>query len=208
MTKLTGTKTIYVGVDEEITGIIDQIKSTKEQVLALVLPKRATMLQSIVNMKLLKRAADQENKKVVLITSEATLIPLAGAAGLHVAHNLQSRPFLPPAPDMSSSGVLAATPEDEDISIDPTTPIGQAAGIPDESPIEIDNTPKEAAVAAGAGAVAAKTAKKNPKLKIPNFNKFRLKLLIAGALLILRIAGSWWAFGIDPSAKVTIKGDT
>jgi hypothetical protein len=108
---------------------------------------------------------------------------------------------------MASAGVLAATPEDEDIPIDPTTPIGQAAGLTDESPIEIDNTPKQAA-AAGAAAVATKAAKKNPKLKIPNFNKFRVKLLIAGALLILLIVGLWWAFMSAPSAKVTIKGDT
>jgi hypothetical protein len=90
--------TIYVDVDDEITSIIDKVENAEHKVVALVLPKRATSLQSIVNMKLLKRSADGADKNVVLITSEHALLPLAGAAGLHVAKNLQSRPEVPDAP--------------------------------------------------------------------------------------------------------------
>lgn len=49
--------TIYIDVDDEITGIIDKVVSSKHKIVALVLPKRAAVLQSIVNMKLLKRVA-------------------------------------------------------------------------------------------------------------------------------------------------------
>jgi hypothetical protein len=87
--------TVYIDVDDEITSIIDKVVSSKERIVALVLPKRAAVLQSIVNMKLLKRAADEKKKRLVLITSETALMPLAGAAGLHVAKTLQSRPTIP-----------------------------------------------------------------------------------------------------------------
>jgi hypothetical protein len=90
--------TIYIDVDDEITTIIDKLQHTDQRIVALVLPKRASVLQSIVNMKLLKRTAEAGKKHVVLITSEAGLLPLAGAVGLHVASNLQSRPAIPPAP--------------------------------------------------------------------------------------------------------------
>ena len=70
--------TVYIDVDDEITGIIDKIENSENKVVALVLPKRAASLQSIVNMKLLKRSADTAGKNVVLITSEAALLPLAG----------------------------------------------------------------------------------------------------------------------------------
>src|SRR5947209_11713113 len=93
--------TIYVDIDDEITGIIDKLKSSDGKIVALVLPKRATVFQSIVNMKLLKRAADDSKKHLVLITAEAGLLPLAGAAGVHVAKTLTSKPEIPLAPQMS-----------------------------------------------------------------------------------------------------------
>src|SRR4051812_30157979 len=90
--------TIYIDIDDEITGIIDKLKGSGGKVVALVLPKRAAVFQSIVNMKLLKRAADSAKKNVVLITSEAGLLPLAGVAGVHVAKSLTSKPEIPAAP--------------------------------------------------------------------------------------------------------------
>src|SRR3982751_4813190 len=94
----TSKDVIYIDVDDEITSIIDKVENSPHKVVALVLPKRAASLQSIVNMKLLKRSADTADKNAVLITSEQALMPLAGAAGLHVAKNLQSAPEIPAAP--------------------------------------------------------------------------------------------------------------
>src|SRR5690554_5492853 len=91
--------TIYIGVDDEITAVIDKLQKSDSKIVALVLPKRAAALQSIVNMKLLKRTADEAGKNPVLITSEKGLLPLAGATGLHVAKNLSSKPEIPAAPD-------------------------------------------------------------------------------------------------------------
>lgn len=209
-------KTVYVDVDEEITGIIDKVRGTKESIIALVLPKRATMLQSIVNMKLLKRAADQADKKVVLITSESTLMSLAGAAGLHVAANMQSRPYLPAAPSSTGAKPDSGPIEvggDED-PIDPMTPIGSLID-PKETatkPIEIDNRPKpsEAATAAAAAASgkAAKAAKKDKSKKIPNFSKFRTLMIAGIAALILLVGFGYWALSVAPKAKVTLRTES
>src|SRR5487761_291507 len=88
---------VYIDVDDEITGVIDKVTSSSAKVVALVLPKRATVFQSIVNMKLLKKRADAAKKNIVLISSEPGLMPLAGTAGLYVASTLQSKPEIPDA---------------------------------------------------------------------------------------------------------------
>ena len=89
---------VYIDVDDEITSVIDKLQSSKHKIVALVLPKRAAMLKSVVNMKLLKRSSDESDKNIVLITSEAGLLPIAGSVGVHTAKTLQSKPTIPPAP--------------------------------------------------------------------------------------------------------------
>src|SRR3954465_8126538 len=110
-----GKDTIYVDIDDEITSIIDKVENAEQKVVALVLPKRAASLQSIVNMKLLARSAKTAGKNPVLITSEAALLPLAGAAGLHVAKNLQSKPEVPEAPSGVSAPAAADVPVAEEL---------------------------------------------------------------------------------------------
>ena len=73
---------LYVDIDDDITTVIDKVRSSDGKVVALVLPKRATVFQSVVNMKLLKRNAESAKKNVVLVTSEPGLMPLAGLVGI------------------------------------------------------------------------------------------------------------------------------
>jgi hypothetical protein len=200
--------TIYIDVDEEITGIIDKVQNSPKDIVALVLPKRASVLQSIVNMKLLKRAEAQNNKKVVLITSETRILPLAGATGLFVASNLTSKPYLPPVPKPGGAAPAPAKAEPEEVEIDPETPVSQVA--PDakfadaSDEIEIDNTPKPAEAAAAA---AAKPKKKN-KMKVPNFGRFRKKAIIIALIVLLLIFGLIWALFMAPRATVILKAQT
>src|SRR5688572_2942339 len=90
---------IYIDVDDEITAVIEKVRSSEKKIVALVLPKRAAVLQSIVNMRLLKRATTSAKKNLVLITAEHGLMPLAGAAGIHVARSLNTKPEIPEAPE-------------------------------------------------------------------------------------------------------------
>jgi predicted secreted protein len=112
--------TIYIDVDDEITTVIDKVMSSDKKLVALVLPKRASVFQSIVNMKLLKRKGDESSKNIVLVTADSSIMPLAGAVGLHVAHNLNSKPEIPSAPVIGKNMVEAS--EDEKIAnINPDT---------------------------------------------------------------------------------------
>lgn len=229
--------TIYIDIDDEITGIIDKVRSSEQRIVALVLPKRAAVLQSIVNMKLLKRTAEQAKKHVVLITSEAGLLPLAGAVGIHVAPSLQSKPSVPEAHAAVAPDTAADEDDDFDSEAFADKPVGQLAGpaafaAADEGmeTIELDNEPAAnqdtagkpfssgasptAGGTAGAGFAgvvsrSSQTAKpKNKKLKIPNFNKFRLWLVL-GILVVIGLAvfGYVAAF-VLPKATVTLVTDS
>ncbi len=197
--------TIYVDVDDEITGIIDKVQSSDKKIVALVLPKRADVLQSIVNMKLLKRTAGTTKKNVVLITSEHKVLPLAGAVGLHVAKSLQSKPYVPEPPAVIDPSAEAAVVEASDETIDPKAPVGKLAGDDDaEETIVVDND----AVETTTKDTKKSKLKKIKGFKIPNFESFRLRLfLIAGGGLLLLIFWIWAAF-MAPRAKITITTNT
>lgn len=205
--------TIYIDIDDEITSIIDKLQSSKHKIVALVLPKRATVMQSAVNMKLLKRTAEEQDKNLVLITSEASLLPLAGAVGIHVAKTLQSKPEIPPPPDINDAPetLIDQGPAEDEPDVDTSKTVGELAGTAGlaaavgkaaaEETIDIDNAPKEDKKAAKAGA-----GKKKPK--IPDFKKFRTKMmLLAGAFVLLVVL---WIFAgiVLPKATVTIVTDS
>ncbi|NCU39258.1 hypothetical protein EOL96_09650, partial [Candidatus Saccharibacteria bacterium] len=59
---------VYIDVEDDITAIIGKLKSSKHSIVALVPPKRTSVLQSAVNLRLLARSAEQHNKRLVLIT--------------------------------------------------------------------------------------------------------------------------------------------
>lgn len=202
---------IYIDVDDEITSVIDKVRRSKHKIIALVLPKRASMLKSVVNMKLLKRSSEEADKNIVLITSEAGLLPIAGAVGVHTAKTLQSKPTIPSAPlfeeiadgdnsSVSSDGQLTDAP------IDKTKPIGELAGLPDD---EVDDVIEVEDEQKGESLDKKKNSKKsNKKLKVPNFNKFRL-WLIAGSVLFIGLIVFWFfALKIWPSANIVIKTES
>lgn len=210
--------TIYIDVDDEITAIVEKVNKSSSKIIALVLPKRAVVLQSIVNMKLLKRAADDGSKRVVLITSEAGLLSLAGAVGMYVAKNLQSKPEIPAAPDGPEEldelleTEEAAASDDGDVDKDAT--VGELSDDDDD----LFESPGEAAApAAVAGAKAkskaakaskASKAKKDKKSRVPNFDKFRTKTFIGIGIVLLLIVAWYLAFVVAPRATVTITTET
>lgn len=202
--------TIYVDVDDEITTIIDKVQNSKHKIVALVLPKRASVLQSVVNMKLLKRSASTNKKNLVLITSEAGLMPLAGAVGLHVAKNLQSKPAIPKGPetsDLPDSLVEEDEIEAPEPDVDANKSIGELAGVednsmpPEDEEIEVDNTetPK---------AAKPKKAAKGKNLKVPNFERFRKWFIIGGIALVVLLVGGYFAFFQLPKANITIDSNS
>ncbi len=200
--------TIYIDIDDEITSIIDKVSSSDKKVIALVLPKRATVMQSVVNMRLLKRASDNAGKNLVLITSDPSVLPLAGVVGMYTAKTLQSRPSIPDSiqEEQEQDDVL-----EEDSDIDSDKSVGELAGaavvasaLNDEDTIEVDNDPSEQ-TSDKAKKSGKKSSKKDKKLKIPNFDSFRMKLFLGIGILLLVIVLWYVFFKVLPKATITIK---
>ncbi|MEI6237088.1 MAG: hypothetical protein WCP03_00600 [Candidatus Saccharibacteria bacterium] len=205
---------IYVDNDDEIASITDKINSSKETLVALVLPKRCTVLQSSVNMKILQRITSDAGKNVVLITSESSLLPLAGVAGLYVAKTLQSKPLVPPAPD-AEERIDTINEADDNPDLDPNKPIGELAGVAagtaavaavvdddNNKPIELGDEPSE--TDKKATDKKSKKEKKDKKLAVPNFNKFRTRMFLAIGGVILLIVLWYVGFVVMPRAKVEV----
>ncbi len=102
---------IYLDPDDDITAVINKVKASKAKIIALVPPKRANMLSSVVNLRLLKRAAESDKKKTVLITTEQVLASMAGGIGMFVAKDLNSAPQVPKIEEIElPSDVIQAEP--------------------------------------------------------------------------------------------------
>ncbi len=189
-------ETIYVDQDDEITAVISKIESSREKVVAVVLPAHSTVFTSAINMKLIKKAQDKHKKSIVLITSNVHILPVAAAAGLHTAKNLASKPTLPKVAVATANTDLPIQLDDSDASS-----VGLASAIAtdaDSDIIQLDNTVKEP---------KQKGVPFNKKLKVPNFNTFRIKVF-AGSFLLVAVIIFWiFAAFVLPKATVTIKTD-
>ena len=65
---------IYLEPDEEITSVIDKLKNLAGQRVGLVVPRDATLLQSVVNLRLLDREAKNLGKVISIVTADKTEI--------------------------------------------------------------------------------------------------------------------------------------
>ncbi len=213
--------TIYVDIEDDIAGIAEKLANAGEKIVALVLPKRPSVLQSSVNMRLLKKSAENASKNLVLITTDEQVVRLAGQSDVHVAKSLQSKPQIPAVEaeaeavieEISDEGAASNDQSGSDSDIDPAqpevyndekkldlhTPVGELTQTDSEDEIELDNTdPIE------------ETDDKKPikskvkGIKVPNFGAFRNKLLLGGTGLVLLIAFLVWATIFAPRGRVTI----
>ena len=84
--------TIYIEPDDDITDIITKIENSKERIVALVPPKKAGVFRSVVNIKLITKAGVSAKKNIVLVTTDPSIVKLAGAAKIPVTKDLQTPP--------------------------------------------------------------------------------------------------------------------
>jgi hypothetical protein len=90
-----GKEIIHIEVDEDIAGIIGRVMGAREKVVAVVAPKNLGALRSVMNLKLLKKAAKNAGKIVVIISDNPAVANLAGVAGVALAPNLETKPAVP-----------------------------------------------------------------------------------------------------------------
>lgn len=217
---------IYIEPEDDITDILTNIKGAKNKIIALVPPKKAGVLRSAVNFKLIAKAANQAKKTVVLISSDESLVKLAAKVKMPVAKTLQSKPKLPEDLDAEEFGDekddVAA--EDDVIEGDDEAEEDVAEEAKDDEAKKADDkekkTPKKAA------AVASKkkaldmeiddadyddesdkktSGKKKDSKNVPNFNKVRKPLIIGVIAFLLLFGFGFWAFAIAPEAKIVVK---
>ncbi len=217
---------IYIEAEDDITDILSKVKNAKNKIVALVPPKKAGVLHSAVNFKLITKTATKAEKTVVLVSADESLKRLAATANIPVAKTLQSKPQLPHADDAVEFGDEV---NDEVVEADDDKPkkIEVKKEGDEEEAADEEEQPKKKTAKKGDEVAAASVAKKGKKLaepeeleddvikeekpsprksgkKVPNFKKYQ-KFIIAGIIAAILIAGFLiWALAIAPAAKVSV----
>ena len=77
-------KVVYIEIDDEVTAVYDRIKAIKGKHVYIVAPKRSILFQSVVNLKILKRKSEDDDRQIYLITNDRNGIHLAQKVGITV----------------------------------------------------------------------------------------------------------------------------
>ena len=75
-------QTFYIESDEEIISAIGRLRHSSEIENFFVFPKRALILQSIINLRLFQKEAQKMNKKIIIVTQDEIGRMLAEKAGI------------------------------------------------------------------------------------------------------------------------------
>lgn len=101
-------QTFYIDIDEEITSIVDRLRKAKARDVIIVVPKRALLIQSIVNLKLLKKEADNFKKKLIIVTQDKLGKLLVEKTGIDVQQKLdeiEGEEMISPSTDNMGNGI-------------------------------------------------------------------------------------------------------
>lgn len=74
----------YIDIDEEIISAVSRLRNSGQGENVFIFPKRALILQSIINLRLLEREANKLGKKVIVVSQDEAGRKLAEKAGLLV----------------------------------------------------------------------------------------------------------------------------
>ena len=222
---------IYLEPEDDITDVLTKLQRAEQKLVALVPPKKATILRSAVNMKLIARTAKDCEKVAVIVTGDPAVIKLAMAARIPVAKTLQSRPMVP-TPEMLQESKSSEQVIDEDLAEkseksagtaqNPAKPASNATSkttkTASEAPegtldasdadgaVTLDLTDEGLAAAAEKGQKSAKSGKKSTKSaqKVPSLEKYRKWIILGSVTGVLLIIFLVWAFVFAPAATITV----
>ncbi|MBR3164326.1 hypothetical protein IKF15_03455 [Candidatus Saccharibacteria bacterium] len=224
---------IYIEPEHDITDILANIKGSTHKIVALVPPKKAGVLRSAVNFKLIAKTAAQTEKTVVLISADDALSKLAASVKMPIAKTLQSKPQLPADLDVAEFGDPHA--DDDVIEAEPDTPEKEQEPVEsaeaallaerakekkataskpaqkdaDRATREPDSAAsKESEAQTSARSRSANDATKKPHAKIPDFKKNRKIIFAAIAGAVAFVIFLFWAFVIAPAARITVTVQT
>ena len=209
---LRGRDLIYIDTDDDVTSIVGRIKQSSEVVVALVPPKRIGVLQSVVNLRLLQRAAKMAKKRLAIVTTDPSLVNLASGLGIPVAKNINAQAKVP---DMVDEEEISDVIDGNDIAVSDIPRSRRETSEDKEisaavAAIETDDRIKNDLDADGVPDDEEEKPKKpaKKKSKVPNINSLRNKLLIGGGITVVLIGFLVWALIFAPQATITIQAKT
>lgn len=222
---------IYLEPEDDITDVLTKLQRAEQKLVALVPPKKATILRSAVNMKLIARTAKDCEKVAVIVTGDPAVIKLAMAARIPVAKTLQSRPMVP-TPEMLQESKSSEQVIDEDLAekseksagnaqnpaksasnatsktakTAPEAPEGTLDASDADRAVTLDLTDEGLAAAAEKGQKSAKSGKKSAQSaqKVPSLEKYRKWIILGSVTGVLLIIFLVWAFVFAPAATITV----
>ncbi len=112
---------LYLEPDEEITTVIDKLKKSEGRSVGLVIPRNSTLIHSIVNLKLLKKEAETNDREIALVTTDKIGKNIAAQVGLQVYEDVHAKrpssgfsmPELPKGDEVIEVDMSKATPNDD-----------------------------------------------------------------------------------------------
>jgi hypothetical protein len=116
MKKVSKKKIVFVELDEEITSIFEKISKLNYKDIYLVVPRRAILLQSVVNLKILKQKLEDIKKSMAIITDDANGMKLAHQAEIKVYDHFSTEKTLSGKQAISKTGGVKRGESDEEKS--------------------------------------------------------------------------------------------
>ena len=221
---------LYLEADEDITSAIDKLKKAPAGPVQIVVPKRSTLLQSVINLKLLKKAADTSKHELVLVTGDRIAGDLAARVGLAVASTLggkavKAKPAavpelntddevieagdpLPPADPMAQAGLPPAPAKTKAKKLSfrrrevPDETLAAKAGAASE-PEAASAVTDDAPTPGGQSEAAGVSLGKSTAPRIPSYRKLQRRLFWL-FLAVLLVGGYLGVMYVMASAKVTL----
>lgn len=184
-------KVLFSEIDDEITTIYDKLRKYKMKNIYVVVPKRAIIFQSIVNLRILKRKAEDLNKNIYIITNDHNGMQLAQRAGFTVFDKLEGNEHPSLVSGKLNDDQLKITPLEASINTfeDETPTRMKSKKISIAELIRRTKKTQEVPKKRLTGAAAAKKAQKRKKEKnryvLVSPNRQALTILVTITVLVL-----------------------
>ncbi|MCR5832328.1 MAG: hypothetical protein K6G36_00055 [Candidatus Saccharibacteria bacterium] len=224
---------VYIEPEDDITDIISKIENAKAKIVALVVPKKADIFRSAVNVKLMAKTSAEAKKNVVLVTTEPSIIKLAAIAKLPVTKDLKTVPTVPEIEDADLKVVEIKDEKEpvvEDEDAEEAEETDEEAEAEDEEATESEEETKEESEEESEAEVKEDEEKSEEKAEPKKDDKkkeksdkkadkkksskdggilgwiknHKLIVILTPIIIILLVLVLFWAFVIAPAVSITV----
>ncbi|HPU94837.1 MAG TPA: hypothetical protein PK398_01530 [Candidatus Gracilibacteria bacterium] len=123
---ISSKKVVYIEIDDEVTSVYDKIKNLRIRHVYLVIPQRAVVFQSIVNLKILKKKSEEIGQNLYVITNDKNGAYLCQQVGITVYDKAENE---------DRPAIFSSEDEDEKIRISPLK--ASVNSVVDETPTRL-----------------------------------------------------------------------